>query len=92
MRFDTRSRQSSGAPPWSIRNWLAHHVGCRPAQLHIVARAGKGTDATAVTYEGPTGERLTVIVALVSDDWRISTLQGDRWLRADVQAGRGLLW
>jgi len=92
MHPSTTSLQPSGAQPWSSRRWLAHHVGCQPAQLRIVARSGKGTDVTAVTYEVPAGEQLTVIAALVSDHWRISTLQGDRWLRADVQAGRGLLW
>ena len=84
--------QSSGSAPWSPRRWIAHHLGCQPGQLHVAARSDNADGTIAVTYVTHGGEQVTVLAMLATDRWRITSLQGDRWLRADVRAGRGLLW
>ena len=76
---------------WSPRLWLAHHVGCAPDELRIVARTDDD-DTIAVTYETPRGEQLTVVAVLTGDVRRITARQGDRWLRTDVRAERYLRW
>ena len=77
--------------PWSPRRWLARHVGCRPEQLHIVARSDVG-GTIAVTYQAPDGEQVTVLAVREGGLWRVRARQGDRWLQAEAAAARELLW
>ena len=78
--------------PWSPRRWLAHHVGCQPAQLHLVAHSDTDDGTAAVTYRTPEGELVTVLAVVEGGFWRVSARQGDRWLRAETAAESGLLW
>ncbi|CAN5611578.1 hypothetical protein BH23CHL8_BH23CHL8_18860 [soil metagenome] len=77
--------------PWSPRLWLERIVGCPAEQLRLVARSDVG-DTSLVTYETPAGERITVLAVLEGGRWRVSARHDGRWRRADVLAGREVLW